>query len=60
MSTSTTNTVNPTPITSTGTEKNYARQVNSELGKDAFLRLLTTQLSRYRDWETREGQFWNA
>ena len=45
MSTSTTNTVNPTPITSTGTEKNYARQVNSELGKDAFLRLLTTQLS---------------
>ncbi len=45
MSTSTTNSVNPTPITNTGTEKDYTRQVNSELGKDAFLRLLTTQLS---------------
>ncbi len=40
-----TNTVKPTPITDRGTQKEETRQVKNELGKDAFLKLLTTQLS---------------
>ena len=47
MSTDATNTIKPTPITGTGTltDKNSGRKVNSDLGKDAFLKLLTTQLT---------------
>ncbi len=47
MSTDVNNSIKPTPITGTGTltDKNSGRKVNSDLGKDAFLKLLTTQLT---------------
>ncbi len=47
MSTDVNNSLKPTPITGAGTltDKNSGRKVNSDLGKDAFLKLLTTQLT---------------